>query len=89
MPLPYTASYYAYLGDDEKAIKNLERFTQGNNIQRWVPLFTPINPMIDDLKNKPEFKQVMHRMDTQFWQKHERLRTKLEQENLLQVMKAL
>jgi tetratricopeptide (TPR) repeat protein len=84
----FKASYYAYQGDEDKAIKNLELFTQGDNIQIWVPLFTPLDPMIDSFKNKPEFIKVMDQMETQFWQKHDRLKAKLEQDNLLQVITA-
>lgn len=84
----FKASYYAYLGEEEQSIKNLELFTQGNNIQLWVPLFTPLDPMVDSFKNKPEFIEVMNQMETRFWQKHQRLKKKLEQENLLQVIQA-
>ncbi|WP_430813501.1 helix-turn-helix domain-containing protein [Carboxylicivirga sp. RSCT41] len=85
----FKASYHAYLGEDDQAIKNLELFTQGDNIQLWVPLFTPIDPMIDSFKNKPEFIKVMNQMESQFNSKRDRLKTKLEEEGLLQVIQAL
>ncbi|MCG8582259.1 MAG: helix-turn-helix domain-containing protein [Bacteroidales bacterium] len=85
----FKASYYAYLGEDDKAIKNLELFTQGDNIQLWVLLFTPIDPMIDSFKDKPEFINVMNQMESRFNHKRDRLKTKLEEEDLLQIIQAL
>ena len=75
--------YYAYQGDSDKAIEHLKLFSKEDNYMIWVPIFTPIDPQIDLIKDIPEFKQILLDIETKFWKKHQQIRVTLEEKGLL------
>nr|WP_321410576.1 helix-turn-helix domain-containing protein [uncultured Carboxylicivirga sp.] len=80
------SAYYAYMNNFEKAIKHLQMFAKEENIQIWVPLFTPIDPMYEPIKERAEFKEVMTQIENKFWENHQHLNTKLEKEDLFSII---
>ncbi|TRX71399.1 helix-turn-helix domain-containing protein [Carboxylicivirga sp. M1479] len=78
------ASYEAYMNNQESAIEHLRIFAKEEHIQIWVPLFTPLDPLIDKLKDNAEFMDILVGIEKQFWENHQLLKNKLEQEELLE-----
>jgi len=74
--------YYFYLRDSQKAIDHLRLFSKEDNYQYWV-LLLPNDPVVDSVKDLPEFKKVMHDIETRFWDTHDKIRKSLEEEDLL------
>ena len=77
------AHYYAYQGDTEKAIENLQLFSQQDQYFYWVILFTEIDPVFDSMKELPEFKKIMKKLKDKFWKRHNELEQTLTSQGLL------
>jgi tetratricopeptide (TPR) repeat protein len=78
----YEAMYYARLNDKQKAIENLKLFAQRDNFQYWI-LLLDTEPLVDGIKNDPEYKAVMKEIESKFWARKEKIREHLEEEGLL------
>lgn len=76
------AVYYAYQGDAQKAIKHMNLFSKEDNYYYWV-LLLEMDPVIDPIKDLPEFKKVMGDIETKFWNTHKEIRMTLEEKELL------
>ena len=77
------AVYHSYQGDTQKALEHLKLFAQQDNYHYWTLLFLEIDPLVDNIKELPEFKQLMEAIENKFWEKHEQIKATLEKENLL------
>lgn len=75
--------YYAHLDDTKQALEQLELFSEEDNYHYWTILLLEIDPLIDNLKDIPEFKQLMQKIKTKFWQKHDQIKASLEKKGLL------
>jgi tetratricopeptide (TPR) repeat protein len=76
------AMYYFHLGDIAKGLDYFSKFSKEDNIQYWIILFLPMDPILDDIKHLPEFKKVFADIEAGFWQNNKRIREKLEDERL-------
>lgn len=74
--------YYAWLGDQQKAMEHFRLFSKEDNIQYWI-LFLADDPVFDELKKLPGFKQVMTAIEKKFWDNHKKIRAMLEEKGLL------
>ena len=77
------AVYYSQKGDAKKAIKHLELFSMEDNYQYWILLFLKIDPLVDNIKDLPEFKKILDKIETKFWERHKRLKKSLDKKGLL------
>ena len=77
------AVYYAYKNDKKSAIDHLRLFTKEDNFQYWVLLFLKSEPLIDNIKDLPEFKKLYKTLESNFWENHKILRKSLEEKDLL------
>jgi len=77
------AMYYAHIDDTKQALEQLELFSEEDNYHYWTILLLEIDPLIDNLKDIPEFKQLMQKIKTKFWQKHDQIKASLEKKGLL------
>ena len=77
------AMYYARIDDTKQALEQLKLFSEEDNYHYWTILFLEIDPMVDNLKDIPEFKQLVKKIKTKFWQKHDEIKASLEKEGLL------
>ena len=75
--------YYAYQGDTKKAIEHLKKFSQQENYYYWILLFLKIDPLVDKVKDEPEFKRTMKEIETKFRKHHDRLKKDLEKQGLI------
>jgi len=77
------AVYYAHKNDQEKAIEYLKLFTKEENFQYWVLLFFKIDPLVDNIKDLPEFNEAYNTLETNFWEHHNSIKKSLEEKGLL------
>ena len=76
------AGYYAYLGDDNKSIEHMKLFSKEENLKYWVLLFDS-DPIVEAVKDHPEFDKVMGDIEKKFWKTHEEIKVTLEEKGLL------
>jgi tetratricopeptide (TPR) repeat protein len=77
------ASYYAYQGDKQQAMKHLKKFSREEHYHYWTVLFADIDPVFEDMQDLPEFKAVWREIDAKFWDWHEQIRETLLEKNLI------
>ena len=75
--------YYSVKGDTDEAIKHLGLFVREDHYFYWTILFLEIDPLIDNIKDEPEFKMHMQELKTKFWDYHEEIRISLEEKGLI------
>ena len=75
--------YYAQKGDVEKALECLELFSKEKNYQYWLVLFLEIDPLVDKLKNHPDFKKLMKKIYNKFWKDHQEVKKTLRKKELI------
>jgi TolB-like protein/AraC-like DNA-binding protein len=78
----FLSGYYTYVGDNKKAIEQLELFSKENDFLFWVLIFDQ-EPMLDDFKNIPEAKAAFKKITDTFWKQHETVKAKLKEEGLI------
>lgn len=78
----HLALYYLYQRDARQAIVHLKLFSEEDNYQFWI-LLLPDDPIIDPIRDDPEFKQIWHTIESKFWNRHKEIRVSLEGKGLL------
>jgi len=78
----YLSMYYAYRNDVDKAIEHLTLFSKEDNYIYWILLIND-DPIVDHLKDLPQYKKVMRDIENKFWATHEKIKMKVEEEGLL------
>ncbi len=76
------AMYYFHRGEVSRAMTHFRSFAQEDNIQYWIILFLQDDPMVDHVKDLPEFKQIMAEIDTKFWRTHQKILEELEEKGI-------
>ena len=75
--------YYSFYNEKEKAIEQMKLFAEQDNYQYWIILFLKIDPLVDNIKDLPEFKRIMKDIESKFWKSHEQMKISLEEKGLL------
>ncbi|SFR35845.1 TolB amino-terminal domain-containing protein [Robiginitalea myxolifaciens] len=70
-------------GEYDEAIEQLKVFANQDNIQYWVLLFLDKDPLLDPLKEHPEYSGIIEKINTRFWENQAKLKNTLEEKNLL------
>ena len=73
----------AFNGDQQKAIEHIRKFSEEDNYHYWILLFLEMDPLMDEIKTLPEFKEIMRIIENKFWHRHEQMKALLEEQNLL------
>ena len=76
------AFYYAYLGDTQKSIAHFKLFSKEDNYEYWV-LYIEMDPILDPVRNQPEFKKIMRDLEIKFLNNQKKTRIALEEKGLL------
>ena len=74
--------YYAHEGDFERALTHFREFEKEDNIQYWVILFLPEDPLADKIIQEPEFQKIWSRIVDKFWKNNAEIRNRLEEKGI-------
>ncbi len=77
------AVYYSYINDTGKALEHMKIFSQQENYHYWTILFLNIDPLVDNIKEMPEYLRLYEKIDTKFWRKHNSIRQSLREKGLI------
>jgi len=77
------AVYYSYEGDTKNAIEYIKEFSQQSNYHLWTIIFLKMDPLMDNIKDLPEFKSIFSEIETRFWDSHKQIKASLEEKKLL------
>ncbi len=77
------AGIYAFLGEKEKAYVNLRTFNQKERMPLWWLVEIKIDPLFDNIRDEPEFQQILNDVETKYQAEHERVRKWLEENDML------
>jgi len=77
------AMYYSYMNDSENAIEHLKLFSEQDNYFIWTILFLEIDPLVDNIKDLPEFKNIMKDLESKFWDSHNQMKATLKKKELI------
>ncbi|WP_420579710.1 helix-turn-helix domain-containing protein [Reichenbachiella sp.] len=72
------SAYYAYIGDIEKGIEHFAAFSKQENYMYWFVLFLEKDPILLELKDHPEFNEIIRAISDNFWVKHQELEEMLK-----------
>ncbi len=77
------AVYYSSTGDLERAVEQMKLFSLQENYPYWYVLFLDIDPLLDPVREVPEFKTILGEIEKRFREYHERMRASLEEKGLI------
>ena len=75
--------YYSVMDETDLAIEHLKLFAKEDNYFYWTILFLEIDPLVDNIKDDPEFTKILHDIEFKFWNNHKQIKTSLEEKGLL------
>ena len=79
----HLASIYAFKGEKNKGYKNLRIFNQKQKIPLWTVTLIKDDPLFDNIRNEPEFKQIVRDVEAKYQAEHERVRQWLKENDML------
>jgi TolB-like protein len=77
------AAVYAFKGDKDKAYENLKIFNQRQRIQLWMVNLIKNDALFDNIRNEPDFQQIVRDVEAKYKAEHERVRKWLEENKML------
>lgn len=76
------AAYYAYIDDRERVLSHIKSFAEKDDFQYWLLLYDT-DPIFDNVKDLPGFREQMEIVEKKFWRRHEILKKSLVEKGLL------
>ena len=77
------ACVYAFRGEEKKAFENLRIFNQRQMIPLWWVYYVKNDPLLDNIRDEPEFQQILRDVEAKHQAEHERVRLWLEENDML------
>ena len=77
------SAYYATVGNIDEAMDYFKAFSEKDNYQYWFVLFLEEDPIMLQMKDHPDYKSTIKKINDKFWYKHKQIRVKLEEEGIL------
>ena len=77
------ATVYALKGEKDKAYENLRIFNQRQIMPNWAVTLFNNDPLLDNIRDEPEFQLIARDVDAKYQAEHERVRKWLEENNML------
>ena len=77
------AMYNFWKGNDKEGLEHLRSFSKEEDFQYWIVLFIESDPIVDRVKDNPEFKKIMKDVYARFWGQHEKLKVTLQEQGLI------
>jgi hypothetical protein len=79
----YMAALYAFQGNNEKAYENLNQVNNRQGLPLWMVNVMSNDPMFDNLREEPQFQQILHDVESKTQAEHERVRHWMEENVIL------
>jgi tetratricopeptide (TPR) repeat protein len=80
------ACIYAVRGEREKAIEHLKLFNQYENKGKLSSVtYIKNDPLFDNIRNEPEFQQIVSDMEAKYQAEHERVRKWMEEQGMFMI----
>jgi tetratricopeptide (TPR) repeat protein len=76
------AMYHSYQGNIQEALEQLRLFSQEDNYFYWI-IFLELDPLVDNLKDLPEYKKIFRETQAKFWKTHKKIKASLEKKKLI------
>ncbi|WP_209329776.1 helix-turn-helix domain-containing protein [Lunatimonas salinarum] len=67
------ATKFAMENNQDMALNHLEAFAEEDNHQFWF-LYLKDEPVFEPIKNRPEFLKAIEKIETRFWEQHEKIK---------------
>jgi hypothetical protein len=77
------ATVYALRGEKDKAYENLRIFDQRQIMPNWAVTLFKFDPLLDNIRDEPEFQQIVKDVEAKYQAEHERVRQWLEENDML------
>jgi hypothetical protein len=77
------AATYAFIGEKDKALMNLRLFMKYLVGDRWYVMFFNNDPLFDNIRDEPEFQQIVRDVEAKYQAEHDRVRKWLEENDML------
>ncbi len=75
---------FAAQGQNKEALLELNLFSEQTNFNYWVLLFTPLDPIMENLKKTKEFNSSFKKLERNFTAFHNEVKKSLNEKGLLQ-----
>lgn len=73
----------AYQGKPKEALQLMQQFSEQTGYHYWILLFLHIDPILDETKELPAFRETIQEIEHQFWREHAKIRKELQEQQLL------
>lgn len=73
----------AFNDNKQEAIELIRQFSKEENYHYWILLFFELDPLMDEIKTLPAFKQTMQKIEANFWKRHEQIKVSLKEQQLI------
>jgi tetratricopeptide (TPR) repeat protein len=73
------ASIYAFRGNKQNALKYLKLYSQNKNCELWMLTHMKRDPLLNSIRNEPEFSLILTEMETNYKIVHEKVGKWLEE----------
>ena len=77
------AQVYAFKGEKDKAYENLNIFNQRQKMCIWEGIVIKNDPLFENIRDEPEFQQIVRDVEAKYQAEHERVRQWLEENDML------
>jgi TolB-like protein len=77
------AGVYAFIGEKDKAYKNLRIFNQMQRQPLWMSMLIKTDPLFNSIRNESEFQLIARDVEAKYQAEHERVRKWLEENGML------
>jgi len=77
------AAVYAFLGEKDKAYENLRAFNLRQSMNVWMVTLIKNDPLFENIRDEPEFQQIVLDVEAKYQAEHERVRKWLEENDML------
>lgn len=71
------AVYYAWEGQTEASVREMELFSKMDRYPYWYVLFLATDPLLDEMYQDADFSALMEDITRRFWDYHEQMRRRL------------
>ena len=77
------AAIHSLKGEKELALQEMREFALQENFAFWTIRFFKDDPLYDNIRNLPEFKEILAEIESKFWEDHKRIKSNLRKKGLL------